>query len=76
MVVVVVDVVVLVVDVLVEVGIPIAVAIFLHNIPEGISVSVPIFYATGNRRKAFTYSFLSGLAEPSSSNRQSRRRVG
>jgi len=25
---------------------------------------MPIFYATGNRRKAFTYSFLSGLAEP------------
>jgi len=40
------------------------VAIALHNIPEGISVSVPIFYATGNRRKAFVYSFLSGIAEP------------
>ncbi|MCK4580727.1 MAG: ZIP family metal transporter, partial [Dehalococcoidia bacterium] len=35
-----------------------------HNIPEGIAVSVPIFYATGSRRKAFTYSFLSGIAEP------------
>lgn len=45
-------------------GIPIAVAISIHNIPEGIAVSVPIFYATGSRRKAFTYSFLSGLAEP------------
>ena len=32
--------------------------------PEGISVSVPIFYATGNRRKAFLYSALSGVAEP------------
>jgi ZIP family zinc transporter len=40
------------------------VAIALHNIPEGISVSVPIFYASGNRKKAFTYSFISGLAEP------------
>jgi len=40
------------------------VAIALHNIPEGISVSVPIFYATGNRRKAFLYSLISGLAEP------------
>ena len=39
-------------------------SITLHNIPEGISVSVPIFYATGDRRKAFTYSVLSGLAEP------------
>jgi len=45
-------------------GIMIAVAIAIHNIPEGIAVSVPIFYATGNRRKAFTYSFLSGVAEP------------
>jgi ZIP family zinc transporter len=45
-------------------GVAIAVAIALHNIPEGISVSVPIFYATGNHKKAFTYSFLSGLAEP------------
>ncbi len=45
-------------------GIMIAVAIAIHNIPEGIAVSVPIFYATGNRRRAFTYSFLSGVAEP------------
>jgi len=45
-------------------GTMIAVAIAIHNIPEGIVVSVPIFYATHNRRKAFTYSFLSGVAEP------------
>jgi ZIP family zinc transporter len=45
-------------------GLAIAVAIALHNIPEGISVSVPIFYATGDRRKAFVYSLLSGVAEP------------
>lgn len=45
-------------------GLAIAVAIAIHNIPEGIAVSVPVFYATGNRRKAFVYSFLSGLAEP------------
>ena len=45
-------------------GIPIAVAIAIHNIPEGIAVAVPIFYATGNRVKAFRLSFLSGLAEP------------
>jgi ZIP family zinc transporter len=48
----------------VNLGIAIAVAIALHNIPEGIAVSVPIYYATGNKRKAFIYSFLSGLAEP------------
>jgi len=42
----------------------IAIAIALHNIPEGVSVAVPIYYATGERRRAFIYSFLSGLAEP------------
>lgn len=45
-------------------GISIAVAIAIHNIPEGIAVSVPIFYATGDRKKAFTWSFISGLSEP------------
>ena len=45
-------------------GISIAVAIAIHNIPEGIAVSVPIYYATKSRKKAFWYSFLSGLAEP------------
>ncbi len=47
-----------------EVAIPIAVAIAIHNIPEGIAVSVPIYHATGSRRKAFVWSALSGLAEP------------
>ena len=42
----------------------IAIAVALHNIPEGISVSVPIYYATGRRGRAFMLSFLSGLAEP------------
>lgn len=45
-------------------GIPIAIAIAIHNIPEGIAVAVPIFYATGNKKKAFWLSFLSGLSEP------------
>ncbi|MDP3448667.1 MAG: zinc transporter ZupT [Eubacteriales bacterium] len=45
-------------------GIPIAIAIAIHNIPEGIAVAVPIFYATGSRKKAFWLSFLSGLSEP------------
>lgn len=45
-------------------GISIAVAIAIHNIPEGIAVSVPIYFATGNRKKAFLYSFFSGLSEP------------
>lgn len=45
-------------------GVAIAAAIAIHNIPEGIAVSIPIFYATGDRRKAFRLSLLSGLAEP------------
>lgn len=45
-------------------GIAIAVAIAIHNIPEGVAVAIPIYYATGSRRKAFGWSFLSGLSEP------------
>lgn len=47
-----------------KLGVAIAIAIAIHNIPEGIAVSVPIYYATGDKKKAFWYSFLSGLAEP------------
>lgn len=45
-------------------AIPIAVAIAIHNIPEGIAVSIPVFFSTGSKKKAFVYSFLSGLSEP------------
>lgn len=48
----------------ISLGIPLAIAIAIHNIPEGISVSVPIYYSTGNKKRAFIYSFLSGIAEP------------
>ncbi|MGC9320114.1 MAG: zinc transporter ZupT, partial [Armatimonadota bacterium] len=47
-----------------KLGLLLTIAIAVHNIPEGIAVSVPIAAATGNRMKAFMYSFLSGLAEP------------
>ncbi|PLR78770.1 zinc transporter ZupT [Bacillus sp. V3-13] len=45
-------------------GIAIAIAIAIHNIPEGIAVSVPVYFATGDKKKAFKLSFLSGLSEP------------
>ena len=45
-------------------AVPIIIAIAIHNIPEGIAVSAPIYQATGSKKKAFVYSFLSGLAEP------------
>ncbi len=45
-------------------GIAIAVAIAIHNIPEGIAVSIPVFCATGKRKKAFFLSLLTGFSEP------------
>lgn len=45
-------------------GIAIAVAVAIHNIPEGISVALPVYCATGSKKKAFYMSLLSGLAEP------------
>ena len=41
-----------------NIRVSIAVAIAIHNIPEGIAVSVPIYYATGSRRKAFAIRFI------------------
>merc|ERR1719367_603827 len=47
-----------------RVGAALAVGIALHNIPEGIAVAAPVYFATGNRLKAFMWSFVSALAEP------------
>jgi ZIP family zinc transporter len=47
----------------VRLGTSIALAIAIHNIPEGLAISVPVCAATGSRRKAFLWSFLSGMAE-------------
>jgi len=47
-----------------QVALPVALAIALHNIPEGVAVAVPIREATGSRRKAVRWSFISGLSEP------------
>lgn len=46
-----------------RVGISVAIAIGIHNIPEGVCVAMPIYYATGSRVKAFTWATLSGLTE-------------
>jgi len=48
----------------VTLGLSVAVAIALHNIPEGIAVALPIYHATGKKRLAIWYSFLSGISEP------------
>jgi len=47
-----------------KVGGVLAIAIGIHNIPEGLCVAMPIYYATGNRWKAFGWAVLSGLSEP------------
>lgn len=47
-----------------EIALPIVFAIAIHNIPEGAAVSIPIYYATGSKKKAFWISFASGLTEP------------
>ena len=48
----------------ISLGVPIAIAIAIHNVPEGIAVSIPIYYSTGSKKKAFFFSFLSGISEP------------
>ncbi len=48
----------------IRLGIPVAIAIAIHNIPEGIAIALPIFHATGKKRLAVLYSFLSGISEP------------
>ncbi len=48
----------------VSLGRPIAAAVAIHNIPEGIAVAAPIYKATGNMKKAFMLSLVSGIAEP------------
>ncbi|MFW9874546.1 MAG: ZIP family metal transporter [Candidatus Thorarchaeota archaeon] len=39
-------------------------AIALHNIPEGIAIAAPIDISTKSKKKAFIWSFLSGVCEP------------
>ncbi len=48
----------------ITIGIVLTIAIALHNIPEGISISVPVYKATRDRKKALLYTFISGMSEP------------
>ena len=42
-----------------------AVANEIHNIPEGVwCVAIPMYYATNNRWKAFTWAFISAISKP------------
>jgi hypothetical protein len=41
-----------------------AIAIGLHNIPEGFLVAMPIYFATGSKWKAFMWASMSGTPSP------------
>lgn len=47
-----------------KVGAPLAAAIAIHNIPEGVSIAIPVYHATGSKRKALFACMLSAIAEP------------
>ena len=47
----------------VRLGLQMSFIILIHNIPEGICISLPIYYATKSKRKAFIYTFISGMGE-------------
>lgn len=43
------------------VGLSLAVAIALHNVPEGVAVALPVYFATKSKWTGFKYAFLSGV---------------
>ena len=45
-------------------GVAVAVALAIHNIPEGIAVGAPVYAATRNRLKTVGLTALTGVAEP------------
>lgn len=45
-------------------ALPIAAAVIIHNIPLSVAISVPLYYSTGSRKKAFLYTLLVGLCQP------------
>ncbi len=45
-------------------AIPLSIAVILHNIPLSIAISVPIYYASKSKKKAFLYASLVGLCQP------------
>ena len=43
---------------------PLAIATSIHNIPEGLACSIPLYCATSDRRKACLLSFAASMTEP------------
>lgn len=48
----------------INIGFKICLAIMLHNIPEGIIISMPLYYSGVSKRKVIKYTFISGISEP------------
>jgi ZIP family zinc transporter len=48
----------------IETGIFVAIAVAMHNIAQGFSLSISTFYITQDTKRAFLYSSLSGFLEP------------
>ena len=47
-----------------DLGVMLTLAVALHNIPEGIAVAIPVYAINNNRKKAFLWSFITGISEP------------
>lgn len=45
-------------------GAKMALAVALHNIPEGMAIAAPVLYVTASRGRAFLRAFMAGMAEP------------
>ena len=45
-------------------GVAMMIAIIIHNIPEGIATAAPVYFASGNKLKAFFAALGTGLTEP------------
>lgn len=48
----------------IDLGISLAISIALHNIPEGISIAIPIYYGSYDKKKAILYTLIAALSEP------------
>lgn len=45
-------------------GLKMALAVALHNIPEGMAIAAPVLHVTSSRKKAFLRALAAGMAEP------------
>ena len=48
----------------IDTGIKMAVAVALHNMPEGLAIAAPVLYVTHSRGRAFMQALMAGMSEP------------